>query len=76
MDLENILIELTYDEVIGSRNVCFDNISFDSRNVDVNSVFFAIRGWTQDGHDYINQAIENGCKILVVDREVSIGRNM
>ena len=72
MDLENILIELTYDEIIGSRKVGFDNMSFDSRNVDVNSIFFAIRGWTQDGHDYIDQVIENGCKILVVDREVSL----
>ena len=41
MDLENILIELTYDEIIGSRKVGFDNMSFDSRNVDVNSIFFA-----------------------------------
>ena len=72
MDLENILIELTYDEIIGPREVGFDNLSFDSRNVDVNSMFFAIRGWTQDGHDYIHQATENGCKILVVDREVQL----
>ena len=75
MELENILIELTYDEIVGSRKIMFDNISFDSRNVDVNSMFFAIRGWTHDGHDYIDQAIENGCKILVVDRDVPIVRD-
>ena len=72
MNLENILVELTYDQIIGPSKVEFDNMKFDSRNVDHNSMFFAIRGWTQDGHDYIDQAIENGCRILVVDRDVQV----
>ncbi len=42
-------------------------LSFDSRDVDANCLFFAIKGSTTDGHDYLQQVIEKGCKNIVLE---------
>lgn len=43
-------------------------IFFDARHVIPGSVFVAISGTKNDGHDYIVQAIENGAIALVVEK--------
>lgn len=42
-------------------------MSFDSRNVDENTVFFAIKGFTNDGHQFIPQVLEKGCNFVVIE---------
>ena len=42
----------------------------DSRKVEKNDCFIAIRGNTVDGHDYIKQAIYNGSRTVVVDHRI------
>ncbi|MFT7344989.1 MAG: UDP-N-acetylmuramoyl-L-alanyl-D-glutamate--2,6-diaminopimelate ligase [Lentimonas sp.] len=44
-------------------------ISFDSRAVDADTLFVAICGSTVDGHDYISQVIEKGCKNIIVSKK-------
>ena len=46
------------------------NIKIDSRKVKPGDIFVAINGATVDGHDYINQAIENGATKVVVEHDV------
>ncbi len=41
------------------------NVTEDSREVDENSVFVAIKGFKEDGHKYIKSAIDKGAKIIV-----------
>ncbi len=43
----------------------------DSRKVQPGQTFVAIKGNTVDGHDFIEQAIKNGAKEVVVDHEVT-----
>ena len=43
-------------------------ICTDSREVDGETVFCAMRGERVDGHDYIEQAIENGCRLILCER--------
>ena len=42
------------------------NIKADSRKVKEGDIFVALRGYSSDGHDYIDKAIANGCKKLIV----------
>lgn len=41
-------------------------LSFDSRDVDENTLFFAIVGATTNGHNYIEEVIRKGCKNIVL----------
>lgn len=40
-------------------------IQTDSRKVETGDIFVAIKGYTVDGHDYIEQAISNGASTIV-----------
>jgi len=44
------------------------NIKTDSRKVQPGDTFIAINGNTVDGHDYIQQAIDNGAKKIVCEK--------
>ncbi len=58
-------------KVIFNGNNIIDNgfdvshVAIDSRQVVAGSIFFAIKGENQDGHDYINTAIEKGAVAIV-----------
>ncbi len=55
-------------EVMGLERTGFDAVQFDSRKVKSKDLFFAIRGHAQDGHQYIDSAIENGASAVVMDK--------
>ena len=44
----------------------------DSRKVTNGQIFVAIKGITTDGHDYINEAINNGARMVVSEKELDI----
>ena len=48
------------------------NIESDSRKVKENTLFICLKGENNDGHDYINQAIESGAIAIVVNEEYGI----
>lgn len=43
-----------------NRFINIENIEFDSRKLEANSLFIPLTGGTTDGHDYIQKAIEQG----------------
>lgn len=47
-------------ETNGSTNLAIENVTSDSRQVRVNTLFVAIKGTQVDGHAYIDKAIESG----------------
>ncbi len=47
------------------KNVKFKNIRFNSKDCKQNDIFFALKGNHSDGKKYINDAINNGAKIIV-----------
>ena len=51
----------------GCAGVEFSYICTDSREADKNTLFVAIRGERVDGHDYIGQAIEAGCRCFLCE---------
>ncbi|MFA7274268.1 MAG: UDP-N-acetylmuramoyl-L-alanyl-D-glutamate--2,6-diaminopimelate ligase [Crocinitomicaceae bacterium] len=46
-------------------------LSFDSREVDEKTLFFAIVGHATDGHKYLQQVIDSGCKNIVVQGDIT-----
>jgi len=67
-ELKEILFGVNIDSVYGDTNVSISKISFDSRDLKQNSLFVAIQGYELDGHDYINQSINNGAIVVVCEK--------
>jgi len=63
--LKDILTGIELLQVKGSLDIEINALVFDSRKVQPGNVFFAIRGFAVDGHNFIPQVIENGCNIIV-----------
>ena len=63
--LKDILTGIELLQVKGSLEIEINALVFDSRKVQPGNVFFAIRGFAVDGHNFIPQVIENGCNIIV-----------
>lgn len=53
-------------------NIDIDVLYDDSRLKVKNGLFFAIKGVTVDGHDYIKSAIENGAVAIVAEKDVKV----
>ena len=66
MNIEDRLLSL---RVSGSQNFSkkISGIFSDSRKVIPGSVFTALKGKNQDGHNYLLSAVENGAQVVVVD---------
>ncbi len=62
--LFEILESVDTKKVIG-RDVTISGITIDSRQVQKRSLFCAIIGSNQDGHDYINKAVENKASVIL-----------
>ena len=65
--INDILIKCNIIEVIGNDDREVVNLTFDSRKADNGTAFFAVKGTQVDGHDYIDKAIELGCKVIVCE---------
>jgi len=67
MVLKDILYKVSIEAVKGSTDVAIQKIEFDSRKVQENDVFVAIRGTVSDGHEFIEKAISLGAAAIVCD---------
>lgn len=54
-------------ELYGDTNVMVEDVSADSRNIKQNGLFIALRGATVDGHQFVEKAVANGAKAILVD---------
>ncbi|WP_142785201.1 UDP-N-acetylmuramoyl-L-alanyl-D-glutamate--2,6-diaminopimelate ligase [Changchengzhania lutea] len=65
--LKDILYRVTLNAVVGSTSIGIRAIHFDSRKIENDDAFVAIRGYAVDGHDYINVALANGAKAIICE---------
>jgi UDP-N-acetylmuramoyl-L-alanyl-D-glutamate--2,6-diaminopimelate ligase len=65
--LKDILYGVSLSAVSGDTNVLVNQIHFDSRKVEMDDVFVAVRGTITDGHEYIQKAVESGAKAIVCE---------
>ena len=63
------LVESTHGELVhGEATAMVQSVSTDTRSIPENCAFFALKGDRFDAHDFLDKALENGAKVLVVSR--------
>ena len=66
MRLSKILVGLENLKAKGDLDIDITGLESNSKNVKEGYLFIAIKGFSVDGHDYINNAIEAGAKAIMV----------
>src|SRR5512133_3171335 len=74
MQLKVLARALTPHRVIGTLDREVESIAYDSRRVQSNTLFVASRGEKSDGHQFVDQAIEQGASVIVAEREIASPR--
>ncbi|MBK7681120.1 MAG: UDP-N-acetylmuramoyl-L-alanyl-D-glutamate--2,6-diaminopimelate ligase [Bacteroidia bacterium] len=67
----NLLSDLLYkagiEEVSGDTSISIEKVCFDSRKVEADTLFIAIRGTVVDGHHFIAEVIAKGATAVVCE---------
>src|SRR3982751_6316737 len=69
MQLKTLLAAIPVREIIGPVDRAVESIAYDSRRVQRNGLFVALRGEKSDGHDFIGQAIDKGASVIVAEQD-------
>lgn len=65
--IKQLLESIEGATVYGNDSLSINNLVYDSRKATKGSLFFAIKGTQADGHQYINQVIEQGAAAIVCE---------
>ena len=72
MILHKLINNLSVIQIAGSPELVeIDNLTIDSRTAVKGSLFFAIKGFKEDGHSYIPQAVSNGVSAVIIDNDTA-----
>lgn len=66
-NLKDILFGVSIESVFGSTDLNIASIDFDSRKIDDQSLFVAIKGSTVDGHAFIDEVISKGVRAIICE---------
>lgn len=69
--LNDILSSVNIIETHGNIDVPVSSVSLDSRIIESNSLFVALSGNVTDGHNFINEVIEKGAKVIVHEKDIA-----
>lgn len=70
MKLIKYLEKLDYKCIKGSTDIIINDVVYDSRKANEENAFICIEGAVTDGHKYIRNAIEQGCKVFVIQKDI------
>src|SRR3954467_7531071 len=68
MQLKILVAALSPRQIIGPVDRVVESIAYDSRRVQRNGLFVALRGEKNDGHQFIEQAVDKGATVIVTDQ--------
>lgn len=71
MKLKELVKNLEIRHFNAQENIEVENISISSKNLENNSIFICIKGVNTDGHNYVDDAIKNGCVLVVSEKKLS-----
>ncbi len=69
MQLKTLVAAIPIRQVVGTLDRTVESIAYDSRRVQRNGLFVALRGEKADGHEFIGSAIDKGASVIVTERE-------
>ena len=70
--LSGIIEQINYRSSTDLESTYISSIVTDSRKVLPGSLFVALKGLTVDGHQFVWDAVENGCSAIVVDQNAQV----
>ena len=70
--LKDVLNGVSYTVLAGTDDLEINDIKYDSRKVEKNDIYIALKGYTTDGHEYIPEAISRGAKVIIVSKILNI----
>ncbi|HEV2806391.1 MAG TPA: UDP-N-acetylmuramoyl-L-alanyl-D-glutamate--2,6-diaminopimelate ligase [Chthoniobacterales bacterium] len=70
MQLKTLVAAISPRQIIGPADRVVEGIAYDSRRVQRNGLFVALRGEKVDGHQFVEQAVEKGATVIVTEHEV------
>ena len=74
MELKKLLVGLENYRSKGSLEIDIKKVECNSKKIIPNSLFVAIKGYDFDGHNYINEAIENGATAIIIDVSADVSK--
>ncbi|MEY2575081.1 MAG: UDP-N-acetylmuramoyl-L-alanyl-D-glutamate--2,6-diaminopimelate ligase, partial [Verrucomicrobiota bacterium] len=74
MQLKTLVAAISPRQIIGPLDRVVESIAYDSRRVQGNGLFVALRGEKSDGHQFVEQAVEKGATVIVTEHEVQAPR--
>lgn len=70
MNLKNVIQGLNCLNILGDLNKDIESVEFDSRKARENTLFVCIKGFSVDGHSFIQKAYEQGARAFLVQDEI------
>ena len=70
MLLKKLILDVEVIKEVGDLNLDITNIHSDSRKIKEKGLFVAINGFTKNGIEFIDSAIQNGAKAIIVEPDV------
>ncbi|VYU63159.1 UDP-N-acetylmuramoyl-L-alanyl-D-glutamate--2,6-diaminopimelate ligase [Clostridium tertium] len=72
MKLVDLLQGVNYELKNGSIDKEINHIQYDSRKIKDGDLFVCLTGFEVDGHNFVNSAIENGAKVILCEKEITV----
>jgi len=77
MELTQLINNIKVIKVVGEiQRIDVSSITYDSRKVNKNSVFAAIKGYKSDGHKFILEAVNKGAVAVILEDETNAPDNI
>lgn len=69
-ELSRLLEKIEYKCIAGSTEVSVAAVAYDSRKITKDCLFLCITGANADGHDFTEEAVKKGAKVLVTEKDI------
>ncbi|WP_017727204.1 UDP-N-acetylmuramoyl-L-alanyl-D-glutamate--2,6-diaminopimelate ligase [Halalkalibacterium ligniniphilum] len=72
MNLKTLIEPLVVYQLSNEGDPLIQSLEMDSRQIREGSLFFCIKGYTVDGHDFAKQAVAHGAVAIVAERDLGL----